>query len=273
MMLWLLSFVAVYFFADLGVEATPFHSGVDLDHCAELRARKYASDCGNKLKWWDLYGRQPHLKQQYPDKKISVRAENIKYGTISRKVDKPGYTYTQWFHNGGSLPIKGILHKTKSVTSEFKWSITESLKLGAEVSIDAGIPEVIEGNIKISTELNLASNQEKSSLETDTFKVSHEISIPPKTRVKATMTITETEVEVPWTADMYVTGWLALWLETKCRGHWLWFLPIEQVASCDARLQAVLTPWGDSGIRYVAKGFFKGVRALRASVHKQEFPM
>ena len=62
-------------------------------------------------------------------KHITVRAENIEYGTVVRQVDRPGYVYTESFRNGGSLPIKGILSKTKTVTSTFTWSVTESLKV------------------------------------------------------------------------------------------------------------------------------------------------
>ena len=63
-------------------------------------------------------------------------------------------------------------------------------QVGAEVNIDAGIPTVIEGNIKINTELNLASTQGKTDTTVDTFKVSHEIKIPPKSKVEAIVTIT-----------------------------------------------------------------------------------
>ena len=69
-------------------------------------------------------------------KHITVRAENIEYGTVVRQVDRPGYVYTESFRNGGSLPIKGILSKTKTVTSTFTWSVTESLKVQIRLKIN-----------------------------------------------------------------------------------------------------------------------------------------
>ena len=60
----------------------------------------------------------------------------------------------------------------------------------------------------------------------------------------------ETEVEVPWTATMYVTGHEAIWLEQQCRNHWLWFVGIDQLAPYDQRLIAGKTPFGQ-GLRYV----------------------
>jgi len=244
---------------------------VDLAELAERYATDYAKDCGTSVRWFDLYGKQAHLKEQYPDEHITVRAENIRYGTTTRKVDKPGYVYKQNFHNGGSLPIKGIVHKTKSVTSTFAWSVTESLKVGAEVSIDVGVPEVVSGNLKLTTELNLASTQGKSTTTTDTFKVSQEIVIPPKKRVQATITITETEVEVPWSATMYVTGDEAIWLEEKCRNHWLWFPPVARLARYSNKLKRGETPYG-FGLTYESKGVFKAVRAIKATVHTMEYP-
>jgi len=177
-------------------------------------------------------------------------------------------TSTHNFHNGGSLPIKGLVHKTKSVASTFTWSVTESLKIGAEVSIDAGIPEVISGDIKLTTELNLASTQQQTTKTTDTFKVSHEIVVPPKSKVKAVITITETEVSVPWTAMMHVSGWEAIWLEEKCNDHWLWFIPVQQLAPYNHRLVAEST-----GLRFEAAGVFHAVRAVRATIHLNEYPL
>jgi len=241
---------------------------VDLSSVAGQRARAMASNCGVALKWYDLYGKQPHLQERYPDKKIDVRAEDIQYGTVSRKLDRPGYVYTQWFTNGGSLPIKGFIHKTKSATSTFTWSVTESLKLSAEVEISAGVPEVISGDVKITTGLNLASTQGKTKTTTEEFKVSHIIEVPPKSKVKATITITETELEVPWTATMHVTGFEAVWLEEKCNGHYLWFLPVQQLASFHRKLQAE-----SSGVRFQASGVFSAVRAVRATIRLNEYPL
>jgi len=245
---------------------------VELDHIAGDYARKFARDCGCDLRWYDLHAKQPHLREQYPDMKIDVRAENIRYGTTTRKIDRPGYVYSQWFHNGGSLPITGLVHKEKSVTSTFTWSVSESLTVGVEVEISAGVPEVINGNIKIETSLNLASTQEKTTTTVDTFRVSHEIVVPPKSKVKAEITITETEVEVPWTATMYVTGHEAIWLEQQCKNHWLWFVGIDQLAPYDQRLIAGKTPFGQ-GLSFQAKGVFKAVRAMRATVHTKQYPL
>jgi len=245
---------------------------IDLNKCASQLAKNFASECGTTVRWFDLHGKQPHLREQYPDKKITTRAEDVRYDTVSRKLDRPGYVFTQWFSNGGSLPITGLIHKEKSVTSTFTWSVKESLKVGASVEIDMGVPEIVEGHVELSTELNLASTQEQTKTTVDIFKVSHKITIPPKSRVKAVVTITETEMEVPWTAQMYVTGFEAIWLEEKCRDHWLWFATVDHLAKCHHKLHGGDTPYG-RGFSYKAAGVFKAVQAIRATVVTEEHPL
>jgi len=263
----------VLFFAGiLGYFSAISAEEVDLDVLAGRFARDFAKRCGTELRWFDLHGKQPHLMEMYPDKHITVRAENVRYGTVTSKVDRPGYVYTENFRNGGSLPIKGILSKTKTVTSTFTWSVTESLKVGAEVEVDVGLPGIVSGNVKVSTNINLASTQGQSTTEKDTFKITQDIPVPPKTRVMAQMTITETEVEVPWTATMYVTGAEALWVEDKCMDHFLWFYNVRELAKYSNKLVAGKTPYG-LGLSFQAKGVFKAVKAVRATVHTKEYPL
>jgi len=264
----------LFFLASLALVGLSVSNGevIDLDNCASQFASERARVCGTTVRWFDLHGKQPHLREKYPGMKITVRTDNIRYGTTSRKLDRPGYVYTQWFHNGGSTTITGLVHKSKSVTSTFTWSVKESLKVGASVKIDAGVPTIVEGHIDVSTELNLASTQSKTTTTVDTFKVSHEIKIPPKSRVKATITITETELEVPWTATMFVTGYQAFWLEDKCRGHWLWFYKVKNLAACNPKLHGGDTPFG-MGLSYEASGVFKAVQAVRATVKTKEYPL
>ena len=57
--------------------------------------------------------------------KIDVEYGNIQYQTATRDVAKPGFTFEEWIHNGGSTATTGKFAKTKSVTASFTWSITE----------------------------------------------------------------------------------------------------------------------------------------------------
>jgi hypothetical protein len=43
----------------------------------------------------------------------------------------------------------------------------------------------------------------------------------------------DTDVEMPWEADVFLTGYIALWLEPQYNGHWLWFHPAWKLFSCD----------------------------------------
>jgi len=202
---------------------------------------------------------------------IEARVENVKYDTKITKLDRPGYTYTQWFHNGGSLPIKNRFFKTKTVSSSFEWSITESLKIGVELSVAVGVPGVVDGNVKVNTELNLASTQGQTKTTKETFTIQQEVIVPPKTSVKAVMTVTETEVDVPWTADVYMKGRIAIWLKNKWNGHHLWFYNIvPKFAKCSKDLA---TTSNGLALKYVTKGIFKSVQAVRATITTEEHPL
>jgi len=247
-------------------------TSLDLTKCGQQLAQRIATECGTPLRWFDLYGKQAHLREFYPSMKVSAYANSLKYGSIIRKHDQPGYVLTQWFENGGSLPLTAQFKKSKTVTDSFTWSVTEALKIGVEVKVGVNIPAIVDGNVQIKTELNLEANQEKTTTETEEFTVSHEIVIPARTKVKATMTITDTKIEVPWAATMYVHGYEAMWFEKKCRNHWLWFYRVNFLADCSPKLRAVMTPFG-WGLRYNVKGSFESVKAVRATVHTSEEPM
>ena len=50
---------------------------------------------------------------------------------------------------------------------------------------------------------------------------------------QVTFTIVEREVEVPWTADVFIDGAIACWYDTKYNGHWLWFYGVSNLANGD----------------------------------------
>ena len=49
---------------------------------------------------------------------------------------------------------------------------------------------------------------------------------------------------MPWTATMYVTGDEAIWVEEKCKDHWLWFPNVGKLAKYSRKLKAGMPPYG-----------------------------
>ena len=61
----------------------------------------------------------------YSRYKIDTEYKNIHYESVVKNVARPGFTFEEWYHNGGSHPLTGKFSKTKAVTASFTWSITE----------------------------------------------------------------------------------------------------------------------------------------------------
>jgi len=238
---------------------------VDFDARYKSWAAQKARSIRRNLSWTDAYGKNSHLasRPQYSKYKIDVEYKNIMYQSAVRDVAKPGFTFEEWYHNGGTTQLTGKFSKTKSMASTFTWSITEGLKVATENTFKAGIPGVVGGDLKFKTELSLSSTQGKTTKTTETFTVENHIPVAPKTSVKAVFTIIEREVEVPWTADVLINGYIACWFDPKWDGHWLWFFPVEELhnGNFDKR--------GNS-LRYRAEGRFKGVRGVETVLTTEE---
>merc|ERR1712228_857994 len=119
------------------------------------------------------------------------------------------------------------------------------------------------GDLKFKTELSLSSTQGKTTTETESFTVENHIPVAPKTSVKVVFTVIEREVEVPWTANVWVGGSIACWFEPKWNEHWLWFFPVSYLANNDFQRR------GDK-LMYSAKGVFKGVRGVETVLTTEE---
>jgi len=238
---------------------------VDFDTHFKSWCVKQAKALQRNLKWCDAYGRHRHLvsNPEYHQYQIKTEYKNMQYYPAVRDIAKPGFTFEEWYHNGGSVPLIGRFSKTKSLTSSFSWSITEGLKIGTENSFKVGVPGIVGGDIKFKAELELKSTQAKTKTTTDTFTVENEIPVAPKKSVKAVFSIIEREVEVPWTADVYIRGAVAIWLNPKFKNHWLWFYDARTLQNEDFVLA------GD-GLRYKAKGIFNGVRGFETILTTQE---
>jgi len=238
---------------------------VDFDKHYKAWAQKKAQSVGRSLSWTDAYGKQKHLAErpEYSKYKVEVEYENVRYQNAVKDVARPGFTFEEWYHNGGSAPLTGRFSKTKSVTAAFTWSVTEGLKIGTENTFKAGLPGVVGGDLKFKTELELSSTQAKTTTEKETFTVENHIPVAPKTSVKAVFTVIEREVQVPWTADVWVNGYIACWFEPKWEGHWLWFFPVNRLANQDFKLAG-------NRLRFPAKGVFKGIRGVETVLTTEE---
>uniref|UniRef100_T1JF13 Uncharacterized protein n=1 Tax=Strigamia maritima TaxID=126957 RepID=T1JF13_STRMM len=139
-----------------GVESRP--NIVDFEDVARDYVENIAREYNRKVSWWDLYGKHQHLAErpQYKRYKIDVSTDIVKYGVSTRTIDRPGYVYSQWFHNSQSdQAIQGQMSKKVERSTSFTWSLKEGLKIGVEIGASVGVPGEFGASVSVGVELSL----------------------------------------------------------------------------------------------------------------------
>uniref|UniRef100_T1IT04 Cytotoxin n=1 Tax=Strigamia maritima TaxID=126957 RepID=T1IT04_STRMM len=251
---------------------TSIYAAVQLDDFDEV-ARQYAEnkarEYGRTLKWYDIYGKQKHLMErpQYHRYKITAWSDNVKYGVVEKTVEKPGYVYTQWFHNSQSVPIVTEFSREVQLKNSYSWSVSNSVKMYTEIKASAGIPGVLGVNTFFNSSIDLQSTESQTTVQTEIYSVKNIITIPPNKSVKAEFIVTEKDVQVPWEADVEITGWIAMWFDPKYNNHWLWFHPITSLANAKFKYSR------NGGLLYHSKGTFRGLRGVDTVLKTYEYEL
>ncbi|CAN7938880.1 unnamed protein product, partial [Ixodes hexagonus] len=200
--------------------------------------------------------------------KVTITAENMKYGEVRRSIERPSVVYTQWAHNGQpsspqEVTIKREIRREKTAT----WHTERGFHSSFSVSVEAGVPGVAKLGSQYQTSLELKTGRVKQHSEAEMFSVNQVVKVPPMKTVKIEWIITDTEQEIPWTAKVNAHGWIAVWFEYKVNGHWLWFYPVNSLE--DSRLRDV----GDNAAQFTAQGVFTGVNAQEAHLRVTELDL
>ncbi len=103
-----------------------------------------------------------------------------------------------------SATINQQLTFSHAYTASKTWSNSVGLKVGVKTSIKTGIPFLVEGKIEISMEASYSYTWGESVTDqkTDTWMAS--VTAPPKTRVRVQGVVTESTIDVPYSADLRV---------------------------------------------------------------------
>ena len=136
---------------------------------------------------------------------IEYTFENVKYNLNAFRLvtEKPISLKEQIIDNSSTTAtvIQQVTFSHSS-TKTRTWSNQVGLKAGVKTTIKAGIPLIVEGKIEISAEVNYAHTWGGTSTETSTDTWSASVSVPPKGRVKAVGTVTQSTIEVPYEATV-----------------------------------------------------------------------
>ncbi|CAN7990520.1 unnamed protein product [Ixodes pacificus] len=76
--------------------------------------------------------------------------------------------------------------------------------------------------------------------------------------------ITDVTQEIPWTAQIDIEGWFAVWFRKRVNNHYLWFYPVSY-------LKDPLLKGTKEGVRYTARGIFTGVRGTDSRIRVNQY--
>jgi len=243
-------------------------------------AKKAGEQIGNTVLWADPYCHNPHMVSHPEYHKYQASVEvlgDIKYGAPLSDVSRPAWTFSHWYHNSMSTPVKSKFNKIKTSSDEFQWSVDGNLvfaKDKTKKNFTFIIPPQLGLERKNYTkefkadEVMYGFSSKHSVVKTDIFNISQEVTVPANKSVQATLVVSEREIEIPWSVDLEISGYFAVWFKKKWDNHYLWFMPVKNLwrESPHFRLH-------EHKLLYTLKGIFTGVYGTNAQLYLKEFDL
>lgn len=133
--------------------------------------------------------------------------EDVAYPNLDLRVvsSNPTFIKKQTFDNRtGSTTQSGSLELTEKVTKVKTWSTTNSIEIGAEYTVKAGIPKVAEVEATSSWTVSSASTQESSTEESTTITYKWPVNVPIGKKLVAEGRVWQDEIECEFEATMKV---------------------------------------------------------------------
>ncbi|KAG2458279.1 AEP1 protein, partial [Polypterus senegalus] len=138
----------------------------------------------------------------------SIVMKNVEYTTL-HKVN-PSVTVEEiksmTYKNNLKVEQQYTLDTSTKITKKSSWSVTNSLESSFNVSVQAGIPEVVEINRRFRFKLGNISTYELENTEEKTEPLSYVIKVPPGKTMNINITIGKVDMYLPYKATVIVTG-------------------------------------------------------------------
>ncbi|KAM7304516.1 aerolysin-like protein [Ixodes scapularis] len=220
--------------------------------------------------WWSMHGDHDHLVKnaaEYSKYKVSTRVGPLQYGSVSKSSVLPKVVHTEWAHNNQpTKPIVVTVKREKTLTHQYSWQTQDTFTVGTSVSIEAGLPGVADFTGSFSTTVSLSNTAGQVHTDAEKYAVDLGVTVPPMKSAKIEWVITDVTQEIPWTAQIDIEGWFAVWFREKISDHYLWFFDVRLLN--DPLLQET-----EKGVHYTAKGIFKGVFGSDSQLRVSEYDL
>ena len=153
-------------------------AGADLDHLGILLARPTDVEYIFQDVHYDISSHRTVSEKLVGLKEVIVRNDSAKATTT------PSATLTYTY------------------ASTKNWSNTAGLKVGVKASFKTGIPFISEGKLEVSVEGSYSYTWGETSSKSVTDSWVVPVQVPPKSRVRVQGTVTESVIDVPYTANI-----------------------------------------------------------------------
>jgi len=94
------------------------------------------------------------------------------------------------------------------------------------------------------------------------------VDVPSNRSVEVNLVITEKDVNIPWSAEVEISGQFAIWFTKRWNDHYLWFLPVTHLVEMNPNFRRV-----GSTLRYTVRGSFSGVYSTAAHLTVKEYEL
>uniref|UniRef100_A0A0K8RED0 Putative cytotoxin-like protein n=1 Tax=Ixodes ricinus TaxID=34613 RepID=A0A0K8RED0_IXORI len=217
--------------------------------------------------WWDMHGEHVHLREyayKYKTYKVTATAGNVDYGTETSKRNEPNVVHTQVVKNEQSQSQKVTVSRTVVHKKTASWTTETAFRSSFSVKASASIKEIVTLESQLEIGLDYRSGRGEVHTESETFTLQQEVTVPPNKTVRIQWIVTDTVTTVPWTAPVTVEGWIAVWYESRVKGHHLWFYSITWV------WDPFLKRLGPNKAQFTATGMYRAVNAHESHLHVTE---
>ncbi|CAI9772399.1 unnamed protein product [Fraxinus pennsylvanica] len=107
--------------------------------------------------------------------------------------------------NDSDLPNIVDLKLSYVETKTATWNASVSLKLGAKITFETGIPLIIDGKVELSGEFTGTCTQGEAMTTTQTLETTYKVIVPPRTGVRVCMLATKGSCNVPFSYTQHDT--------------------------------------------------------------------
>lgn len=145
---------------------------------------------------------------------VSRVVENFDYSGLTPSTPTPINVATQIVDNQTIETQEASISFTESVSSTFTWSAEAGITVGAETTLETGIPFVAEGKVTMSLEVSFAYTWGEEKSLTREFSYQANVSVPSNSSIIASATASSYQLSGSYTAD-FIENWYHAGAKTK----------------------------------------------------------